>query len=144
MAAVILGMPLDETLMPYIKIGASRHKSKESYAMYAINETYDARTMTYKTDEKGSAITGSFSKASTRPLVALGVETKVSPNMSMRYELEYRWGKKFVKNFSEADIYSIYTGKASGATKIRLNQKSTLTLRIMCMFRPSSKLFSMK
>lgn len=142
MASLIIGMPVDESLMPYLKVGMSRHKSKKIYEAYVKEWEHDDTG--YYMVNKGLQETATYSKASTRPLVALGVETKVSPNMSVRYELEYRWGKKFTKTFSATTLNEIALNKTSGAEKNRLHQKSSLTFRLLCMFRPSSRLFSTK
>ena len=126
-AGVVFGLPIKNAIMPYFKIGVSRHKTNTSYQL--INREKDQYGPTEKHKTQNISAT-----------IALGFETKMDSRWSTRYEVEYRFGKKSTKTLrtDKVNSYTIYTGESTGASKIRINQKPTVTLRMLVVCRPDS------
>ena len=133
--SLIIGMPVSDLVMPYFKIGASRHKSSEKYELWS-NEILEGNSMA----NAGKVLERKFSKAGIAPTVAFGLESRLNNKFSMRYEFEYRFNKKFSKSFSTEGLnaWKLVKAESSGATAMRVQQRRTLTLRMMCVYRPLS------
>ena len=125
MLNVVLGIPLEGGLMPYAKIGLTRHQTAEKY---------------YRTEENSGQrkLMGTFNKSSMRPAFTLGLEKKMTDKLSVHYELEYRVGKDF--DTSNVTSYTIESVESTGANKLSVHQKGTLTLRMLCVYRPGVSL----
>ncbi len=91
-------------LMPYLKVGVSYAKSRETYVEYDYNYAI----------QQNSAL----GFASWMPTVALGVEKAVAKDVTGRLECEYRFAKTKTKTFS-----------AGG--NIKCIRKGTINIRLL-------------